>query len=69
VIPDNLRKAKVGNLDHTDATRAHTLDELAFVLLVFVSRRLRLRVLGGNEWCGVEEQVLGFDIARKCQLC
>lgn len=66
MVPDNLRKAKVGNLDHTDATRAHALDELAFVLLVFISRRLGLRILRGDEWCRVEEQVLGFDVARKC---
>jgi hypothetical protein len=66
VVPDDLRKAKVGNLDHTDATRAYTPDELTLVLLIFISRRLRLRVLGGNEWCRVEKQVLRFDIAVQC---
>lgn len=63
MIPDNLREAEVGDLDHTNTTRANTFDELAFVFLVFVSRRLRLRVLAGNERCRVEEEVLRFDIA------
>jgi hypothetical protein len=64
VIPDDLRKTKVGNLDHTDTTRANAPDKLALVLLVFISRRLRLGVLGRNEWCGIEEKVLRFDVTR-----
>jgi hypothetical protein len=64
VIPDDLGKAEIGNFDYTDAAGADTPDELAFIFLVLVSRRLWLRVLGRNERCGVEEKVLGFDITR-----
>jgi len=64
MVPDNLGKTKVGNLDHANATRANTPDKLAFVLLVFISRRLRCRVLGRDEWRGVEEQILRLDITR-----
>jgi len=66
MVPDNLRKAKVGNLDHTNSTSANAPDELAFVLLVFISRRLRLGVLGWNEWCRVEKQVFRLDITGWC---
>jgi hypothetical protein len=66
MVPDDLREAEIGNLDHTDATGANAPDKLAFVLLVFISRRLRLRVLGWDEWCGVEEQVLRLDITGRC---
>jgi hypothetical protein len=66
VIPDDLGKAEIGNLDYTDAAGTDTPDKLAFVFLVLVSGRLWLRVLGRNERRGVEEKVLGFDITSTC---
>jgi hypothetical protein len=48
-VPDDLAKAKVGNLDKADATGTLALDELALVGLVFVIGSLRLGVAGRDE--------------------
>ena len=62
-VPDHLGQTKIGNFNGTNATGTDTGDKVSLVLFILVARLLGLRMCAGYKRRGIEEQVLGFDIA------
>ena len=63
-VPNDLTKAKVGDLDKTDTARAYAFDEFALIGFVFILGGFWLRVLGWYETGRVEEKIFWFNITR-----
>jgi len=68
IVPDNLGKTKVGNLDLADAACSDAGNELALIDLIFVAGLLGLRNLGRNNGNRAEQDVFRFDVARKYRI-
>jgi hypothetical protein len=62
-IPDDLAETEIGNLDEADSTGALALDELSLISLVFIVWSPWLWVASRDEWCGIEQEVLGLDVS------
>lgn len=62
-FPYNLGKAKVSDLNLTNASGTDASDEFTLVGFVLVFRGSRLRVPCWDKWSGVEKNVLWFDVS------
>lgn len=62
VVPHDLGKTKICDLDLPDATSTDTLDEFALFDLILISRLLWLRILRRNERYRAEKYVFWLDV-------
>jgi hypothetical protein len=63
IVPYDLGKTEICDLDLANTTCTNTPDKLSFVDFVFIFRRSRLWVLGWNKRNRGEQYVLRLDVS------
>ena len=65
VVPDNLGKTEISDLDTANTTSTLARDEFTLVDLVLIAGLLGLRVLRGHHGNGLEQNVLRLDVTGR----